>query len=103
METKVKELKEDAIVNVKVNKVYYLMVKNTLYYLFTLINQRENAEEILNKILSKQYNEHDDLEKAFYTITLLIAEIEKEAIAHNFFDEKTINLEDIIKDPEDNS
>ena len=100
METKVKELKDDAIVNIKVNKLYYLMVKNTLYYLFSLVNQRENAEEILKNILNKKYNEHDDLEKAFYTITLLIAEIEKESIANNFFEEKTVNLEDIIKDQE---
>jgi hypothetical protein len=103
METKVKELKDDAIVNVKVNKIYYLMLKNTLYYLFTLINEKENAEEILKNILSKTYSEHNDLEKAFYTITLIIAEIEKESIANNFFEEKSINIENIVKQEDDNS
>ena len=37
MAIKVKEMKDDALIDVKVNKTYYLMVKALSFYLFNQI------------------------------------------------------------------
>ena len=44
MAIKVKEIKDDAIIDIKVNKAYYLMVKATSLYLFKQMPE-ENREE----------------------------------------------------------
>ena len=82
----VQQIKDGALLDVKVNKTYYLMVKNLSLYLFTTISEEERATKIAN-LKKKKYEEMDDLEKSFYTVALLISEIEKQA-------KETDNLED---------
>jgi len=89
---KVKELKEDAVMDVKVNKSFYLMAKNTLYYLFTdhLSASEEEREKTLEKIMTSEYKDLNDLERSFYTLTLLLAEIESQAKKNDLYEEKEI-------------
>lgn len=95
----VKELKDDAIVTIQVNKAYYAMTKSVLFTLFTYLQKEQNTEEILKNITSKSFNElSTDLEKSFYTITLLLAEIENQAVKNNLFEEKEINEETLQND-----
>jgi hypothetical protein len=89
MAIKVKEMKDDAVVDVKVSKGYYQMVKALSFYLFTQINV-ENKDEYLKTALTKEYKDMDDLQRSFYTVALLLAEIEKLTISENKFDEKEI-------------
>jgi hypothetical protein len=86
---KVKELKDDAILDIKVNKNYYLMVKALSFYLFNQIKV-DNKEEYIKEIVTGQYDKLDDLQKSFYTIALLLAEIEKTATTNNLYEEKEI-------------
>jgi adenosine deaminase len=89
MAIKVKEINDDAVLSIKVNKSYYLMVKGLSYYLFTQIKQ-ENKEEYLKEIMEGKYEDMDDLQRSFYTVTLLLAEIEKAAKDANLYAEKEI-------------
>lgn len=90
MPVKVKELKEDTVVDIKVNKAFYLMVKGLSYYIFRNL-PKETIEEDIKAVMSKKYNELEtELQQHFYTTTLLLAEIERQAIANNMFDEKEI-------------
>jgi hypothetical protein len=90
MAVKVKELKDDALVEIKVNKNYYLMVKSVLFYLFNQKENNESKEASLKKIMEGKFEEMDDWERAFHTITLFLAEVEKQATASNLYDEKEI-------------
>jgi len=90
MAIKVKELKEDAIVDIKVNKSYYLMAKATLFYLFNLIKDDEEREGHLKKVMEDKYENMDDWERSFYTLTLLIADIENSAKKAELYEEKEI-------------
>lgn len=74
----VKEIKDDILLNVAVNKTYYLMVKNLSLYLFSSIPE-DKREETITNLKEKSYGEMDDTEKSFYTVALLISEIEKQA------------------------
>jgi hypothetical protein len=89
MAIKVKELKDDVVLDIKVNKNYYLMVKSLSYYLFTQISE-ENKDEYLKQIMEGKYEDMDDLQRSFYTVTLLLAEIEKIAKDNNLFIEKEV-------------
>jgi hypothetical protein len=89
MAIKVKELKDDAVLDVKVNKNYYLMVKAVSFYLFNQIKV-DDKEKYLKQIMEDKYENMDDLQKSFYTITLLLAEIEKTAKNNNLFEEKEV-------------
>jgi hypothetical protein len=89
MAIKVKEINDDAVISIKVNKSYYLMVKGLSYYLYTQIKQ-ENKEEYLKEIMEGKYENMDDLQRSFYTVTLLLAEIEKSAKDANLFTEKEV-------------
>lgn len=97
---KVKELKDDAIINVPVNKNYYIMVKNVLYYLFLKLQEKGLTEEVIQNIMKKEYKDLSEDERSFYTVTLLLAEIERQAVQNNLFDEKEFNAEQIVKDIE---
>jgi|TARA_R110000868_G_scaffold36248_2_gene128762 hypothetical protein len=94
---KIKEIKDDAIVQIPVNKNYYVMVKAVLYDLFTIFQEKGITAETLQNILKKQYNELSPNERSFYTITLLLAEIEKQATEQGVIDEKEIEVADIEK------
>ena len=88
---KVKEIKDDAIVSVKVNKTYYLMLKSALYYLFEQNDMSSEQREVsLKNIMEKDYAELNDFERSFQTITRMLGEIEKEAKANDLYEEKEI-------------
>lgn len=88
---KVKELKDDAIIDIKVNKAFYLMNKNLLYMLFLQLQESENSEQLIKEIAEKPYAELNELQKGFHTITLLLAEIERQATENNLYEEKEID------------
>jgi len=101
--TKVKELKDDAIMHIDVNKTFYMMVKSALITSFKDINSspKGNAENFIKNLTSKSYADLNDKERTFYTLTLLIGEIEKQALENNMFIEKDIDpntLKKAIKD-----
>lgn len=89
---KVKELKDDAMLDVKVNKSYYMMAKAASYTILKGMNipDKENGDEYFKKIMNDKYENLDDDQRAFYTIVLLLAEIEKQATENNLFIEKEI-------------
>lgn len=78
MAVKVKEIKDNALIDIKVNKNFYLMSKDALYTIFKHLLKNESEKENLQNILTKQFNELSDFERAFYTMTLLTSEIEKQ-------------------------
>jgi len=86
---KVKEIKDGATLNITVNKNFYMMCKSLSFYLFQQIGEKQN-EDYLKDIMSKSYADLDDLQKSFYTIALLLAEIEAQAKDSNQYEEKEI-------------
>jgi hypothetical protein len=90
MALKVKQLKEDVLIDVKVNKGFYMMLKGTLYHLFNQMDDVKKREESLKNVMNKKYEEMDSYERSFYTITLILAEIERVAAEQNLFTEETI-------------
>jgi len=91
MPTKVKEIKDDAILEIKVNKTYYLMTKALSFNLFNSIPQ-EKREATVQGLKEKKYEEMDDVQKSFYTVALLISEIEKQAAATGNLIEKEVSM-----------
>jgi len=90
MAIKVKELKDDIILDVKVNKAYYMMLKSTLFYLFQQQSDEAVREASLKRIMTGKYEDMNDLERSFYTITIMLAEIEKIAKEQDAYEEKEI-------------
>jgi hypothetical protein len=90
----VKELKDDALVEIQVNKSFYYMLKNTLFNLFINIkgSKTEDKEEYIKEIMSKPYSELNDEQRSFFTITLAIIEIERVANEKNLFEEKEFTV-----------
>ena len=76
---KVQELKDDAIVDIKVNKSYYLMVKALSFKLVKEMFDYNKDPQYLKDVMSKEYKDLDDLQRCFQTTTLLLAEIETQA------------------------
>jgi hypothetical protein len=94
MGLKVKELKDDALVSIEVNKSYYFMAKQTLFYLFETADiPQTERENTLKNLMTKDYGSMSKWERSFYTVTLLIAEIEKQAKENDLFEEKEIDSE----------
>jgi hypothetical protein len=89
MAIKVKEMKDDAVVSVSVNKAFYLMMKAILLHLFKSITA-EDKEAYLKDIMTKEYKDLDELQRSFHTVTLFLAEVEKQAKDQNFYEEKEI-------------
>lgn len=87
---KAKELKDDAIIDIKVNKSFYLMAKAASFVVLQGMSTQDKGEEYFQSIMTKKYEELDDQQRTFYTIVLLIAEIEKQATANNLYTEKEI-------------
>jgi len=91
MAIKTKELKDDAIIDIKVNKAYYLMLKASLYFLFQNNSMTtEEREASLKNIMEKDYADLNDYERTFQTITRIIGEIEKVANETSMYDDKEI-------------
>ena len=89
MAVKVKELKDDAIISIKVNKSFYLMVKSLSFYIFNQFS-KETIEEDIKAVVHKKYDELTETQRHFYTLTLLLTEIEREAVNNKLFQEKEI-------------
>jgi len=89
---KVKELKEDAMMDIKVNRSFYLMAKAASYTILQSmgIQEMKNGDEYFKKVMEEKYEDLDDTQRAFYTIILLLAEIEKQATENNLYVEKEI-------------
>jgi|TARA_R110000851_G_scaffold268549_1_gene421271 hypothetical protein len=92
-----KEIKNDAILDIKVNKTFYLMSKSALFSTFSRIykDTTVSSENFVKSIVSKKYEEMNDEERTFYTLSLLVGEIEKQAIETNSFIEKDISEKDL--------
>ena len=90
MAIKVKELNDDAVIDVQVNKNYYLMMKSTLFYLFQQIENIEEREKSLEKVMSGKFEDMNDWERSFHTISLFLAEVEKQASMHKLYIEKEL-------------
>lgn len=88
----VKELKDDALLSIQVNKAYYFMLKNSLFYLFGQIQAQgtEEANKSIETIKDAEYAKMSQLEQSFYTTTLMISEIERIATEQKLFDEKEV-------------
>lgn len=95
---KTKELKDDAILNVKINKTFYLMSKAALFHSFAgLHDPNIDPQEFVKSVISKEYKEMNDVERTFYTLTLLVGEIEKQAFETKSFIEKEMSKEELHK------
>jgi hypothetical protein len=97
MSVKLKELKDDALIDVQVNKSYYFMVKLELFNAVERIIS-ENPEEAkdLENIITKKYDELSVLQRTIYTLSLLVAEIERVAMEKGLFVE--VDPKDITED-----
>jgi hypothetical protein len=87
---KAKELKDDAIINISVNKSFYLMAKAASFTILQEMNIEEKGDEYFKNIITTKYEDLDDLQRTFYTIILVLAEIEKQATEKNLYIEKDI-------------
>lgn len=90
MAVKIKELKDDAIIDIKVNKTFYFMMKSALYYLYTLKPNGKEKEESLRKIKSAAFDELNEWEASFHTLAMFLAEVEKQGVANELYEEKEI-------------
>lgn len=90
MAVKVKELKDDVLVDIKVNKNYYLMLKQTLHFLFQIVKDENARAAKIKKVTDGNYAEMDAYERSFYTISLAIAEIERQVKEADLYTEKEI-------------
>jgi hypothetical protein len=90
MPVKVKEMKDDDILEIKVNKNFYMMSKALSFYLFNQMHEKNPDDNYLKDTLSKKYEELDDLQRSFYTIALLLAEIETQAKNTDNYVEKEV-------------
>ena len=97
MSNKVKEIKDGALIEIKLNKTFYLMLKKTLLYVFKQETDNDKITELIKKVTDKNSDneEHTEQEFAFKTLFLLLAEIEAKAEKTNQFEEK--NLDEITK------
>ena len=89
------EIADNAIIEIKVNKNFYFMLKNLGYTLYKLMSQEES--QIFNELMQKKdnnllpdYNTLSEAQQNFYTIMLLLAEIETQAKANNFIKETEV-------------
>lgn len=90
MAVKVKQLQDDALIDVKVNKTFYFMLKSTLHFMFNLIKEDDKRGLAMKNVMNGKYDEMSSYERSFYTITLILAEIERVAKEENKFEEKEI-------------
>jgi len=86
MAVTLKELKDDALIDIKVNKAYYFMLKSALLYLFENSSLSDkDRESSLKNISELKYYELTDWEKTFQTLTRVIGEIERVAKEQDLF------------------
>ena len=90
MPVNVFEIKDDSLVDIKVNKNYYFMTKASLAYLFKLNMDKGADAENLESIKDLTYPDMSDFQRTFYTMSLLVAEIERSAKIQEKVEEKEI-------------
>lgn len=91
----VKEIKDDALISIQVNKSFYFMVKSVLFYLFKdSDNTDDKKEELLKGLMNKDYQSMTHWEQSFYTLTLLLAEIERQAVENDQFSDVQVDVPD---------
>ena len=90
MPVNVKSMKSDAIFNIKVNTNFYLMIKETTLYVFQTEKDSKIITDSLKNIKEKQYNELSPYEKAVYTLSILISEMERVATISELTDDNSI-------------
>lgn len=97
---KVKELQDDAILDIKVNKSFYMMVKASLFVIFKELQEQntEKTEDILKAVMNQNYTDLNDKQRVFYTLTIMVAEMERQAQLNNLTVEKEISEEILKKD-----
>jgi hypothetical protein len=95
MPVKIREIKNDAIINISLNKNFYLMLKAVMLYIFKQEPDKEKYEALIKKVMSTETeNEpHTEHEAAFKTMLILLAEIEKKAVESDLFDIKEVPAE----------
>lgn len=86
----VKEINNDAIVSIKINKSFYMMTKALSFFLYQQIGEKGQSEDYIKNIMNKPYTELDDLQRSFYTVALLLAEMESQFKNEKLFVEKEI-------------
>jgi hypothetical protein len=87
---KVKELKDDAILDIKVNKSFYLMAKAASFHVLQSMNIEEKGDDYFKQIMNSKYEDLDSGQRTFYTIVLLLAEIERQAGEQKLYNEKEV-------------
>ena len=92
MPVNVKEMKNDVILEIKVNKNYYLMARALSFNLVQIMQEKNPDDSYLKDVMTKPYEELDDLQRSFYTIALLLAEMENQAKLTDNYTEKEILL-----------
>lgn len=91
MPVKVKEIKDGAETTIKVNKNFYLMCKNILLFLFQEYGPGdETRQESLERIMKGKYEDMNDFEKSFFTVSILIGEMEKNFVEAKQVEEKEV-------------
>jgi hypothetical protein len=85
----IKEIKDDAVINIQVNKAYYLMVKALSLQLFLNVSV-DDKDAYLKQLLTQEYKDLDENQRSLYTVILLLAEIETQATTQNLYEEKEI-------------
>ena len=90
MPVNVKSMKSDATFDIKVNTNFYLMIKETTLYVFQTEKDSKILTESLTNIKEKQYNELSPYEKAVYTLSILISEMERVATITELTDDNSI-------------
>tara|TARA_R110000868_G_scaffold29412_1_gene109299 strand:- start:559 stop:855 length:297 start_codon:yes stop_codon:yes gene_type:complete len=86
----IKEIKDDALINIQVNKSFYLMIKALSFYLFKNI-EAEDKDAYLKELIEKSYKDLNEDQKSLYPIILLLAEIETQAKNNDQFIEKELD------------
>lgn len=92
MPVNVKEMKDNTILEIKVNKNYYLMARALSFNLVQIMQEKNPDDDYLKNVMTKPYEELDDLQRSFYTIALLLAEMENQAKLTDNYTEKEILL-----------
>lgn len=90
MPVKVMEIKEDALVDIQVNRNYYAMCKASLAYLFKENMDKGKEAENLEELKDKTYQDMSDFQRIFYTLSLLVAEIERSSKLQEKVEEKEV-------------
>ena len=86
----IKEIKDDSLINIQVNKSFYLMIKDLSFYLFKNI-EAEDKDTYLKELIEKSYKDLNEDQKSLYPIILLLAEIETQAKNNDQFIEKELD------------